>query len=721
APAAESLDKRLQKGTGVAALPLAICSDEDQKTWRMFVHYFRLARFDLAADEGAKVLAVNLKPIVMLALAESRSTGYDTLVKMQTVKEMGDVPAKILKLVDEGMRQKRTDPERINKNLMRLANGPRAYHLGLKELKYSGPYVVSHALVILQDPANKEKIWPEVIRALSQIGRPVVLPLVYALATESEGLKQTICDILGSIRYSYSLPALKAIMEDKTLSGVTHTAARDAMQRISGDPKILETPAKVLYLDLARRYYEGKISGISDSRSATTDVFGWVNKGLTYKAVPTSIVGEVLSARACVDALRADPRALDAVTLWVSAQLQMKAKLPDKPVRESNPFAPKDMPDVEFFALAVGQQYLYEVLADAMKSENADVALQAIYALEKVSDEKYLRSYGQSGLVSPLAEALRYPDRRIRFAAAFAMAEVRPVEKFLGSEDVVPVLAEALNLQTGKAVLIAEPDSDNRNRIKSALEKAGYRVVGAVSGKEAIEQSEDMPRLDAVIVSSRTRKVNHGEVIHILRANPNTEITPVIVLSWPDDPIRGSELKAKYKYVEVIEADTQTEGIEKAIADLAKAVGSITFEAEKSAAYSLRAAKELKRIASSKSAYNARDARQVLLNSLSNRPEDLIIAAIEALAEIADPEITRAIAKVATHADTPLEVRLAALGSLTRAIRFAGNHLKAVTIEKLRTMTEEKDTKLRNAVATVLGALNLPPAEGAKILLKYGT
>ncbi|MDP6380719.1 MAG: hypothetical protein QF662_05165, partial [Phycisphaerae bacterium] len=382
APAAVDED-----GKGVAGLLVSVCSAATQQHWRMFVHYFRLARFDLSVEEGQKVLDANVDPKVMLTLAETRTTGYDTLVQMMTVDEMGDVPSRVLTLVDKGMYERRTDPVRIAKNLERLARGPRAYFLALRELKRSGPYVVPHALAMLQDPASQDKLTPSLVRGLIEIGRPVVLPLTYALATKDQNLKQTICDVLGPIGYQYALPALKAVVENKTVSEVTRKAATKAIKDISGDTKVLKTPSKVLYLELARKYHNREISGIADSRLPKTDIFGWdAVKGLTYKAVPTSIVGEVLCARACVDALKADPSALDAVALWMASQMRIKAKLPDATVKDSNPFSPAGMPEVEFFALALGEQYLCEVLSGALKEGDVVVALQAIEALEKVAD-----------------------------------------------------------------------------------------------------------------------------------------------------------------------------------------------------------------------------------------------------------------------------------------------------------------------------------------------
>jgi CheY-like chemotaxis protein len=683
-----------------------------QNNWRMMVHYFKLARFDLAKQVGEKILEGKPAADVVLALAESPSTGYDLVVKMVRIPEMGDVPARFLVLADEGMRAKKTDAARIQGNLMRLGEGPRAYFLAEKELSYSGPYVVPSALAILQDPGQKD-LAPMIIKALVAIGKPVVLPLTRSLATPDDKLKETIAMVLGDIGYPYAVPALKALVENPKATEGVKAAATKAILKI-GDDALLKTPAKQLYLELADKYYYGKIT------VDCPDLFDWVaGTGLIYKAVSAKAMNDILAARACSDALKVDPGALEAVAMWLSAMMNMEAK-EGKLAREIDPFLPKEMPTLDFFAESAGQQHLYRVLDRSLKDHNTSVVVRACKALERVADEDFLTLYGQGDAGSPLVMALNYPDQRVRFAAGFALAAIRPAKPFTGAGRLVPTLTEALNLEAQKSVMLVEPEADNRNRLQAKLKETGWNVVTATTGNQAVSSARAMPRIDAIVVSSRTKDVGHTDVISLLRSDYQTAMTPIIVLSYPDDPVKASWLESNIPYLKAMEPTVDADALVADIDAQKQKAGSLVLDAEASRAISLRAAHVLRDIAVSSRVYSAAKARQSLLDSLTNRPDELVIAVLGALSEIPDAEVTVAMAKAGVDGQRPKPVRIAALKALSRAARTVGNKLDAGEIAALQDMAGTTDDELRDAAGEALGSLNLDASEGAKLILRYG-
>ena len=719
APVTPAEEEAAATGYGAAGLPTSVAGADLQNHWRMLVHYFKLARFDLAADYAKKVLDAGPDAKAVLALVESPSTGYDLVIQMVRVAELEPSVGRILTLADEGAYLKRTDAARIQANLLRLGQGPRPYFLAMKELKYSGPYIVPHALAILQDPGQKD-LAPFVIRALVELGRPEVLPLLAALRTPKEDLRTTIVTILGDIGYPYALPALKAVVESPNASDTLKAAATAAILKIA-DERVLATPAKALYLDMAEKYYYGKII-VADERLPTYDLFDWVEgTGLLYRAAPSKSVNEILAARACADALKTDPGALEAVAFWISALMQMEAELPGKTARQADPFLPDDMPSVDFFARAVGQQHLFKVLDRALQDRNTPVAVRAAKALQDVANEEFLTLYGQADVGSPLVVALTYPDQRVRFAAAFALAAIRPRNPFTGAGKVVPVLSEALNLEAQKSLLLVEPEPDNRNRLQAALKEAGWTVAVATSGNQALATARAMPRIDAVVLSSRTANVSHADVVTLLRSDYATAMTPILVLSWPDDPVKASWLESQVPYLKAVEPAIPADALAAVVDKLKQAAGSMVLDADASRRTSLQAAEVLKQIAVESRIYSARRARQSLLESLTNRPDELAIAVLGALAEIADGEITRAMARVGTDETRSKEVRVASLKALAAAARVVGNELEADQIAALQALAANPDDALRDAAGEALGGLDLDASEGAKLILKHGS
>ena len=228
-----------------------------------------------------------------------------------------------------------------------------------------------------------------------------------------------------------------------------------------------------------------------------------------------------------------------------------------------------------------------------------------------------------------------------------------------------------------------------------------------------------MPRIDAVVISSRTKDVTHGDVISLLRNDYQSAMTPILVLSWPDDPVKASWLESKIPYLKAVGQTIEADALAAEIEALKKAAGSMVLEAEAARATSLQAAEVLKAVAVSSQVYSATRARQSLIDGLTNRPDPLVIGVLGALAEIADGEIARAMVTVGVDAARSKPVRVAALQALARACRFVGNKLEAGQVAALQAMAAEKDDQLRDAAGEALGSLDLDAADGTKLILKH--
>jgi DNA-binding response OmpR family regulator len=91
-----------------------------------------------------------------------------------------------------------------------------------------------------------------------------------------------------------------------------------------------------------------------------------------------------------------------------------------------------------------------------------------------------------------------------------------------------------------KTVLIAEDEPDIRGLVVYGLEYAGYRVVQALNGHEAIELAErEQP--DLILLDVRMPKMNGYEACAVLRSQESTRDIPVVFLS-----ARGQETEIKH-------------------------------------------------------------------------------------------------------------------------------------------------------------------------------
>ncbi len=81
-----------------------------------------------------------------------------------------------------------------------------------------------------------------------------------------------------------------------------------------------------------------------------------------------------------------------------------------------------------------------------------------------------------------------------------------------------------------KEVLIVDDDIITQNMLKTALGNAGYGLIVASSGREALDLAAGrIP--DLIILDIMIPDMDGGEVADILKKNPRTKKIPVIFLS----------------------------------------------------------------------------------------------------------------------------------------------------------------------------------------------
>ena len=79
-------------------------------------------------------------------------------------------------------------------------------------------------------------------------------------------------------------------------------------------------------------------------------------------------------------------------------------------------------------------------------------------------------------------------------------------------------------------VLIADDESNQLELLSYNLEKAGFAVVQATDGREALQKIED-DRPDLIILDWMMPHMSGIEICRVLRSQPDTKFLPVIILS----------------------------------------------------------------------------------------------------------------------------------------------------------------------------------------------
>ncbi len=92
-------------------------------------------------------------------------------------------------------------------------------------------------------------------------------------------------------------------------------------------------------------------------------------------------------------------------------------------------------------------------------------------------------------------------------------------------------------------VLLAEDDEDNFDLVSLLLQRAGYEVLAARNGREALEIAR-REHPDAILMDLSLPEVDGWTVVRKLRASPHTQDIPILALTahtLPGDRKRAIE------------------------------------------------------------------------------------------------------------------------------------------------------------------------------------
>lgn len=408
------------------------------ENWNDFLHYTKIGRFDLAKGYAQAVLQSNPDPVELLKLSKENPQGYEILLKVNELApdvELAQLSGNIIAIIEQGGFIQRADPKIIVEEIKRLSGTERGWFAAVKRLHNAGEYAIPFMLDAMADTSRQGEL-PFIARALPEIGRGAIRPLVAALQTKDAALKAHIITALGGIGYPQSQAYLKYVVEKENSPELRALAERSLRQI---DPAAISRSSAQLFYQLAEDYYyhTQSLEPIEDVNFANIWFWDSDRQRPVREEVDRRYFHELMAMRECEWALRADPAFGQAIGLWLAAYFKAESTGLKMPAYFGQRHA-----DALVYATTAGVEYLHQALARAVKDKNAYVALGAIEALGTTAGEKSLLY--RIGSAQPLIQALIFNDRMVRYSAAIAIAAAGPKESFPESRLVVENLAEAL-------------------------------------------------------------------------------------------------------------------------------------------------------------------------------------------------------------------------------------------------------------------------------------
>jgi hypothetical protein len=474
-----------------------------EEHWSDFLHYTMIGRFDMAKGNAQALLDSNPDPLELLKLSRENPRGYQILVRVHDHApdpQMGELSGKILALIERGRFMERTSPKIIAEEVRRLNSTDRGWFIAVDRLRNAGeyaiPFMLDAMIDAMGDPARQGDL-ANIARALPQIGKDAIRPLVAASQTTNVPLKAQIVIALGKISYPQSLPYLKYIVENSD-STELQQLAKTSIRQIN--PAMLSAPAAQLFYDLGEQYYYHAESLAPPADANFANIWFWnpEEEKLHREQVAKGYFNELMSMRSCEWALKSDAGFGRAIGLWLAAFFKAEST----GIKQWPAYFGEHHADALVYATTAGVEYLHQALARAVKDNNAFVALGVIEALAKTAGEESLMY--QIGPAQPLLQALTFDDRKVRYSAAIAIAEAGPKESFNESKLVTSNLAEALGQTAQLAATTSGNGWDQQAADSYALRAVQALYHLAVTRNPVIDLSAAQSALQSAVWGKRS-------------------------------------------------------------------------------------------------------------------------------------------------------------------------------------------------------------------------
>jgi hypothetical protein len=681
-----------------------------------FWHYAKTFRYDLANAEAKKILEA--KPDAVQALKAFQSVAADRkenvdqwMLRWQQVPELRDSVNGLLALMAQGHEQQRADQTIIEQNIKLLTGNEQTYTIAVNRLRESGELAVPEMIKYLRDPSKAQYQTP-IRQAFVEMRHAALAPLVAALQmpADDQNMKAltTVISALGEIGYDVSVAPLSDLASSANSPAVIKQAAAQALIKMgAGDPASLN-PAH-LYYEIGQKYYYNKAATSPDVRTKVAYLWSWdQSRGLEKKDVPPAIYGDLMALRSTKRSLQLDPSRDESLALWLSADYGREVRLPQG---GTDPTVTPETPKAHYYGVASGAKYLNMVITRALGDRDTGVALAAVRSIQHIGGQSNLFAGGQSG---SLVSAMQYPDRIVRFEAAFAAAEALPQTAFEGQERVVPILSEAV-VQTGKPHILVVVPEDQLNRRVQELKDAGYDAGGATTADAAAALSA--PAIDAVLVSDD----NPAEVQSmqkIVASTPRLQGAAVVIQTkTAASPF--TVLPASNPMITVTQA-SKIEDLKTVLEQARAKAGAVPLDEKVATDYALRATQLLSTLARSRGqVLDLSGAQDALLAAVNDPRAEIAVAGGNALAFFNAKPAQQALLMKAVDDKTDAKMKLSTYNSLATSAKFFGNLLEGDQVKQLqKAVTSEPDLEVRSAAAEAHGALNLPADQVKELLLK---
>lgn len=425
----------------------------------------------------------------------------------------------LLSALDEHLR----DPKRLAQLIDQLDDSSALVRRkALEEIRRSRGHAVGPLLAVLADPSRRAE-HPQVRAAVAHLGADAKKPLLAALQAEQPAVVAAAVDGLAQLGDPSVVEDLLAAAFAAEQPEEVRTAARAALVQLAGGVPSLELAWRLL-AQKAEGYYRGTTVVPADVNNQV-EMWLWdpQTKQLVQQKLAADDARRLLALRYARQAYQLGASDSRAELLYLATMVEVAAF--GHGLDEPLPTGPG----------SVGEQLL----------ELEPVTLEALVRFGMETDHPVAAAVGaqllgrrgsaellfQGPQPSVLAEALRHPDRRLRFAALEAVIQLGPSETFPGCSRVGEALSFFASSVGARRLLVASPSMSYARLVGGYLEAHGYQVDTATTGKEALRLLISSADYEFALLDAALAQPTIGPLLQQLRHDCRTCEIPIGILA----------------------------------------------------------------------------------------------------------------------------------------------------------------------------------------------
>ena len=680
----------------------AVNNEQELQLLRDFIHFVKIARFDVAADLGNQLLDSGMEDeafVDLIELSREQSRFEEAVAAGMRVPVLEPIAAKLDSAFRNGKLARARNPEEIARNIALLTDGLRARSLARERLIVAGEYAMPQLLdAYLQqrDLALKAQVQ----RLLVDMGRHAIIPLTTAMTGLDQSSQEAIAEVLGLIPYRTSLPVLIDIYQSTKNDAVRQACGR-AISRLGGNPS---SNVADMYALLADSYY-AEPAELTSFPGEDYQLVWDFNPGLGLVMVPiqTPVFHEAMTMRMAQRSLTLNPASRETLGLWIASNYSRSFDTPDG---YANPVYPDSRRSAEYYGIAVGPEIDQLVLRRGIDTRDTPLVRHAIDALSQTAGSRSLWGQPIDGRY-PLLESLTYQNRRVQFEAALALGKAQPADSFNGSERVIPLLASAVqNASALNAIVLTGRDREAYDQYRASLEQLGFTVLppaenGLADVEAAVAQT---PSIDLIVMA-----LGYDDAllsIELARTENKLSVAPVLALMGPDDVIPMTRQYNRDQSVSVRRQAISNAAFDESVSTLLEVASGGPIDESEAEDYSIRAVEVLRDLAiSNNQVLNVSDAASILIDVLENVDGFALLDVAEIISYMPQAKAQQAIMSKALDASDDIQREL--LTIVADSGKRFGNQLDNRQLRRLIELAQSPNDELATVAVATMGALEV--------------